>query len=182
MVDGNQLQQLQAALLSAFPTEGELAQLVRFGLNENLQSISLGANLREVVFHLIEWAVAHGQLENLSRAALASNPTNPALQAYAIDSSFLASTGAAGGQLTSPTITAGRDAYVGNTINYPAADLPAIRDGLLELVTLSEPSTAEGYYEGKKARLGHILAGLDAPRRILSKKGGSTRGAEFGIL
>src|SRR5947207_3096708 len=115
-MDGTRLRQLQAALLSAFPTEGDLAQMVRFGLNESLPSISLGANLREVIFHLIEWALAHGRLEDLIRAALDANPTNPGLQAFRIDSSLVESTTVASAQPALPAITAGRDVSIGNTI------------------------------------------------------------------
>ena len=52
---GTQLQQLQRALLSAFPTRVALAQMVRHGLDESLDAIATG-NLNDTIFQLIEWA------------------------------------------------------------------------------------------------------------------------------
>src|SRR5438105_363423 len=57
--------QLQDALLSAFPSYSALAQMVRFGLGQNLAAITLGANLQEVVFALLEWATAQNQIPAL---------------------------------------------------------------------------------------------------------------------
>lgn len=43
---------------------------------------------------------------------------------------------------------------------------PAVRDRLIQPLTFAEEETTEDYYEGKRARPGHILAGLDAPRPL----------------
>jgi hypothetical protein len=66
---GKQFQQLQEALLSAFPHRAELKQMVRFGLDEVLDVIATGENYKDVVFKLIDWAETHGSLENLLIAA-----------------------------------------------------------------------------------------------------------------
>jgi hypothetical protein len=66
---GKQFQQLQEALLSAFPHRAKLKQMVRFGLEENLDAIATGENDEDVVFKLIDWAETNGNLENLLIAA-----------------------------------------------------------------------------------------------------------------
>jgi Effector-associated domain 1 len=81
---GRELKQLQAALVSAFPSQSELAQMVLFGMNENLNTISQSTNLREMVFDLIQWAQAKGRTQELVRAALEANATNPELQQLAM--------------------------------------------------------------------------------------------------
>lgn len=75
------VQHLYQALLSAFPTEDDLRQMVRFGLEEDLESIAGSGPLRTVVFKLVQWAEARGRLATLLTAALKANPENPALRA-----------------------------------------------------------------------------------------------------
>ena len=65
--------------MGAFPSESELAQVVRFGLDESLAAIAGSGNLRDMVFGLIEWAISHGELDRLLLAAYRLNPRNPAL-------------------------------------------------------------------------------------------------------
>lgn len=79
---GQQLKQFRDALLSAFPTSGDLAQMVSFELNENLNAIAGGQNHSEVVFNLIQWAQARGQSEQLMSAATNMNPDNPQLRSF----------------------------------------------------------------------------------------------------
>src|SRR5260221_14428491 len=74
-----QYKQIQQALLSAFPSYSALSQMVRFGLNENLDTIATG-NLRDVVFGLIKWAEAEYKVKELLEAARQANPGNPALK------------------------------------------------------------------------------------------------------
>jgi hypothetical protein len=76
---GPQQQQLQQALLSAFPKLDWLRQMVAFSLNENLDAIAVGDDLATVVFNLIIWAIAQGRLEDLLIGAYQRNPGNPAL-------------------------------------------------------------------------------------------------------
>jgi len=78
-----QQQPLQDALLCAFPTRTALAQMVRNGLGKNLATISDGSNLAQVVFELVEWAIAQQQLDDLLTAARATNPDNTALHSFA---------------------------------------------------------------------------------------------------
>jgi hypothetical protein len=75
--------QLYDALLSAFPTASDLGRMVTFGLNENLARITTGSSLGDMVLSLMTWAQAQGRMEDLVRAALADNPGNAALQAFA---------------------------------------------------------------------------------------------------
>jgi hypothetical protein len=82
-LDGPAMKELRDALLDAFPTRDALAQMVRFGLGENLENITGNGPLSAAVFELIKWAEAHGRTDELVRAALAANPGNPALLAVA---------------------------------------------------------------------------------------------------
>ena len=81
---GKQFRYLQEALLGAFPNRAKLKQMVRFGLEENLDAIATGENDEEVVFKLIDWAETNGNLENLLIAArnqdCGGNPGNPQLR------------------------------------------------------------------------------------------------------
>src|SRR5579871_1216010 len=79
---GSQFQQLQQALLNAFPSHPALAQMVRFGLNESLDSIAGTGSLADVVFQLITWAEARGKTDDLIAAAYQQNPNNPTLKSY----------------------------------------------------------------------------------------------------
>jgi hypothetical protein len=74
---------LKEALLSAFPARSALAQMVRAGLDENLDGIVAQENLQTAVFELIQWAEAHSKLDKLIAAARAANPDNPVLRGVA---------------------------------------------------------------------------------------------------
>ena len=78
---GPELNQIQHALLSAFPSQSSLGQMIRFGMNENLGVIASGSNLGDVVFSLITWAEAQGRLDELVAAARRFVPGNPDLKA-----------------------------------------------------------------------------------------------------
>lgn len=75
--------QFHQALLSAFPNLTSLAQMVRFGLNENLVEIAGTGNLADVLFSLIEWAQSQGRENELIISASRANTGNPALRAFA---------------------------------------------------------------------------------------------------
>jgi hypothetical protein len=79
-VDGTQFWQIYQALIHAFPTEADLADMVRVGLNEDLAAITRATNLQEQVFDLIHWAEAQYKVDDLVRAAQQANSTNPQLQ------------------------------------------------------------------------------------------------------
>lgn len=70
---------LQKALLSAFPTNADLARMVSFELGENIEVIASGG-LSEKVYGLIQWSQAHGNTEKLFRAARNANPGNQDLR------------------------------------------------------------------------------------------------------
>ncbi len=74
---GQQFENLQIALLSAYRSESDLARMVRFSLDENLHSIAGGSNLSQVTFDLIQWAESNGRLDDLISGAYRSNPGNP---------------------------------------------------------------------------------------------------------
>ncbi|HMA33182.1 MAG TPA: SAVED domain-containing protein [Chloroflexia bacterium] len=71
--------ELEEALLSACPNEGDLRRVALYGLDANLEVIAGGANLRERVFNLLEWAEARGKLDTLVAAALVENASNAKL-------------------------------------------------------------------------------------------------------
>lgn len=62
---------------------GEPLQIHQHPKAELLRYAVGGDNLREVAFNLIRWAEAGGRLEELLRGALAQNPSNPRLKAFA---------------------------------------------------------------------------------------------------
>lgn len=80
---GAQFQQIQEALLLAFPSEADLSQMVRLGLNENLSAVAGSGNLTEIVHKLITWAESHGRLDDLVKKAHQKNPGNLPLSAVA---------------------------------------------------------------------------------------------------
>lgn len=81
---GEQRKQLHSALCAAFPERPALAQMVRFGLDVPLPSITEAGNLSDAVFALIEWAAAQGRLKELITAAVTANPANPELRVFAV--------------------------------------------------------------------------------------------------
>jgi len=83
-LDGEKLEQLQNALLSAFPDQGELEQLVRFKLNKNLNTIAVanGATYSDVIFKLMIWAESEGKLTKLISAICSKKPENSQLMPF----------------------------------------------------------------------------------------------------
>jgi hypothetical protein len=80
---GPQYQQLQRALLSAFPRRADLEQMLLFQLGEPLDAIAASGNLSDTVFSLIQWAVSRGRLGELIDGARSANPGNAELRAFA---------------------------------------------------------------------------------------------------
>jgi serine/threonine-protein kinase len=76
---GKQLQQIQEALLDAYGSVDELRMLVRLELDENLNVIAGGDNLRVVTFNLLAWAEQHERLPGLIIGACNQRPGNAAL-------------------------------------------------------------------------------------------------------
>ncbi len=81
-LNGDEVKQLQRALISAFPSESALEQMVRFTFSENLKAVAGGENYSDTIFNLIIKIESQGRLEELVRGALQENPTNPELKAF----------------------------------------------------------------------------------------------------
>ena len=71
--------------MSAFPERADLARMVRYGLSVRLDVIASANKLPTMVFELIEWAEAHGKLDELLEGARSENPDNPALRSFAAE-------------------------------------------------------------------------------------------------
>lgn len=71
------------ALLDAFPQRVAIDQLIWFGFNENLDTITSDPNLKSVVFAVLKWAATQGKLERLLDEARRRNPDNPVLREFA---------------------------------------------------------------------------------------------------
>jgi hypothetical protein len=76
-------QQFHQALISAFPPQGALSQMVNLRFDQDLTEIAGTGTLDEVVADLITWAEASRKVEDLIRKARAQNPTDPLLNAFA---------------------------------------------------------------------------------------------------
>src|SRR5690349_14383430 len=83
-LNGDQRRQLKEALLAAFPDEAGLAQVVRYGLDQNLAAlVGSGVPLDTMIFRLVEWVSAQERVGELMAVALAANPQNTLLQTVA---------------------------------------------------------------------------------------------------
>ncbi|WP_375490855.1 tetratricopeptide repeat protein [uncultured Nostoc sp.] len=71
-----QRKRLRDALINAFRDKSSLEQMLFFGLDKNLDAITGGTNLLQIVFHLIQTAEAEGWVSGLIRAARESNEGN----------------------------------------------------------------------------------------------------------
>jgi V8-like Glu-specific endopeptidase len=78
----NQLEQLQKAILSAFPRKQALEMMVRYKLDETLEHIAFGDTHRDLVFNLIMWAESQGKLDDLIEGAYKTNDGNPQLKEF----------------------------------------------------------------------------------------------------
>lgn len=79
---GPQVKQLSDALVSAFCTRSELAQMMFYELGENLDAIAANTGLANTVFMVIaHWAEPKDKVVDLWRAARRANPGNAALRA-----------------------------------------------------------------------------------------------------
>ena len=81
-LSGREYQQLQQALISAFPRRTDLEQMLMFQLGESLDLIVGGGNLADTVFGLIQWAVARGRLGDLIAGAQSANAGNAELRRF----------------------------------------------------------------------------------------------------
>src|SRR5690348_4685573 len=77
---GAQRKQLYDALLDAFPRYADLAQVIRWYLNQNPALFGSEADLSGTAAKLIEWVAAQDRVSDLLLGARAMNPGNPALR------------------------------------------------------------------------------------------------------
>ncbi|MEO7332176.1 MAG: effector-associated domain EAD1-containing protein, partial [Minicystis sp.] len=66
---GAEMNELSAALLSAFPSRSALARMLRFSLDKNLDAVAAASNLSATVFELLIAAAAEGWMSALVEAA-----------------------------------------------------------------------------------------------------------------
>ena len=109
---GAQISQLLEALLSAYPRQDDLRLMVRVELDENLDAIAGGGNLRAIIFSLIEWANHTGRTVELIAGARRGNPGAVALRNTAA---------ALGVALDAPPV----DAPLAESLAEPLAEPPA---------------------------------------------------------
>ena len=79
-LSGDLRQQLQKALIDAFPNKSSLEQMISFQLNKNLNVIASEENLNKIVFELVRTAQAQNWVEDLVIAASKENPGNQSLK------------------------------------------------------------------------------------------------------
>ena len=86
-LSGQHVGQIRDALLDAYSSKDELRMTVRIELDENLENVAGGENLRVVVFNLVSWAEEAGRIDHLVRGAYNQKPGNLAIQRliFAID-------------------------------------------------------------------------------------------------
>lgn len=75
---------LRDAILSAYPDPGDLEMLADEALDENLAAIAGGRNLTQIVFKLIQWAVAKGRIDDLVIGVYRDVPDNPAVRRFCL--------------------------------------------------------------------------------------------------
>ncbi|MBU6352276.1 MAG: SUMF1/EgtB/PvdO family nonheme iron enzyme [Chloroflexi bacterium] len=81
-LSGKQIKDLVDALIHAYPSEADLAMMVRIELNETLAAVAAGSNLSVLIFDLITWAERSGRVNELVAGAVRRTPGNPMLQEY----------------------------------------------------------------------------------------------------
>lgn len=82
-LSGAEIKKLVNAIVSAYPTKEDLAMMVEFELEENLEAIAGGGNLTQLVFNLItKWAIPRGKIYRLILAAYQTTPDNEELKEF----------------------------------------------------------------------------------------------------
>ncbi len=79
---GDRFDQLERALLAAYPDEVPLKRMVRSVLGERLQAIAGGNNQTELIFSLLEWAESENKVGELLRGAHRHNPRNKEVRSF----------------------------------------------------------------------------------------------------
>ena len=81
-LSGKQIEDLVDALIHAYPSEADLAMMVRIELNKTLATVAAGSNLRVLIFNLITWAERSGRVNELVAGAVRRTPGNSMMQEY----------------------------------------------------------------------------------------------------
>ncbi len=84
-LSGKQLENLEKALIDAFPDKGSLERMLWYRLDKNLNQVTGDRDLATVVFNLIKAANAEGWIKDLVCEASQYNPRNLLLQAIATE-------------------------------------------------------------------------------------------------
>jgi hypothetical protein len=82
---GRQVEALRDALVHAFPSWRDLAQLLLFELDEELARVAGEGPLADVAFDLLAWARKEGRVDDLLAASLRRRPGNPRLKSFAYE-------------------------------------------------------------------------------------------------
>ncbi len=83
ILNGSMLQEIEEALLNAFPTKGKLERMLFYKLSVNLDNIALGENYTEIVFKVVKCYKSKNKLAELIDKAREENDGNPKLQEVA---------------------------------------------------------------------------------------------------
>lgn len=82
-LSGGELKKMVNAIISAYPIKEDLAMMVQFELEENLDAIAGGGNQTQLVFNLVtKWAIPRGKIYRLIIAAYETNPNNTELKEF----------------------------------------------------------------------------------------------------
>ncbi|BCL34476.1 effector-associated domain EAD1-containing protein [Nostoc sp. MS1] len=82
-LSGSELKRMVNAIVKAYPIKEDLAMMVQFELEENLDVIAGGGNQTQLVFNLVtKWAIPRGKTYRLIIAAYQTNPDNPELKEF----------------------------------------------------------------------------------------------------
>jgi CHASE2 domain-containing sensor protein len=82
-LSGDERKELEDAIINAYPDQAELERVIKHTLDKNLNELTKSGTYRDIVFDLIKWAVAEGelQLESLIAALYKGKPGNQQLKA-----------------------------------------------------------------------------------------------------
>ena len=80
-LSGVEYQKLVKSIVKAYPTKDDLAQIVMYSLEENIDTIvNSETTTQSIVFNLINWAETRGKLKNLLEILSQERPDNVELQ------------------------------------------------------------------------------------------------------
>jgi hypothetical protein len=80
LIPGKDLEKLRDTMLQAYPEKSDLEMMVKYKLNESLDEIAGGENLKMIAHNLIKWANKTGKIKYLLVAISEDRPNNSPLQ------------------------------------------------------------------------------------------------------